>query len=93
MFAIVPAGYVGNSTKPCMDLRGLLLRHRVIASIELPKQSFKRSGTGVNTYILVIQKKSNEDDDASPGDHAYPIFISSLTHIDYELSKADTPVK
>jgi predicted RNA methylase len=93
MFAIVPAGYVGNSTKPCMDLRGLLLRHRVIASIELPKQSFKRSGTGVNTYILVIQKKSNEDDDASPGDHAYPIFISSLTHIGYELSKADTPVK
>ena len=89
MFAIVPAGYVGNSTKPCMDLRGLLLRHRVIASIELPKQSFKRSGTGVNTYILVIQKKPND----APGGDAYPIFISSLTHIGYELSKADTPVK
>jgi len=71
MFAIVPAGYVGNSTKPCMDLRGLLLRHRVIASIELPKQSFKRSGTGVNTYILVIQKKSNDD----AAGHTYPIFI------------------
>lgn len=89
MFAIVPAGYVGNSTKPCMDLRGLLLRHRVIASIELPKQSFKRSGTGVNTYILVIQKKSND----APGGDAYPIFISSLSHIGYELSKADTPIK
>lgn len=93
MFAIVPAGYVGNSTKPCMDLRGLLLRHRVIASIELPKQSFKRSGTGVNTYILVIQKKSSGGHDVAPGGHAYPIFISSLTHIGYELSKADTPVK
>lgn len=91
MFAIVPAGYVGNSTKPCMDLRGLLLRHRVIASIELPKQSFKRSGTGVNTYILVIQKKSN--DDVAPAGDAYPIFISSLSHIGYELSKADTPIK
>lgn len=94
MFAIVPAGYVGNSTKPCMDLRGLLLRHRVIASIELPKQSFKRSGTGVNTYILVIQKKSNDDDnDVAPAGHAYPIFISSVSHIGYELSKADTPIK
>jgi len=89
MFAIVPAGYVGNSTKPCMDLRGLLLRHRVIASIELPKQSFKRSGTGVNTYILVIQKKSHHD----AAGHAYPIFISALNHIGYELSKADTPIK
>lgn len=96
MFAIVPAGYVGNSTKPCMDLRGLLLRHRVIASIELPKQSFKRSGTGVNTYILVIQKKSNDVDDVddiAPGGHTYPIFISSLSNIGYELSKADTPIK
>ena len=88
LFAIVPAGYVGNSTKPCMDLRGLLLRHRVIASIELPKQSFKRSGTGVNTYIVVIQKKASA--------HAvteYPIFISAIDNIGYELTKANTPIK
>lgn len=87
LFAIVPAGYVGNSTKPCMDLRGLLLRHRVIASIELPKQSFKRSGTGVNTYILVIQKK------AAAAAAPYPIFISAIDNIGYELSKANTPIK
>jgi len=88
MFAIVPAGYVGNSTKPCMELRELLLRHRVIASIELPKQSFKRSGTGVNTYILVVQKKA-----AALVTEPYPIFISSVANIGYELSKANTPVK
>lgn len=89
LFAIVPAGYVGNSTKPCMDLRGLLLRHRVIASIELPKQSFKRSGTGVNTYILVVQKKAPAPTPAPP----YPIFISAIDNIGYELSKANTPIK
>ena len=89
LFAIVPAGYVGNSTKPCMDLRGLLLRHRVIASIELPKQSFKRSGTGVNTYIIVIQKKVPAPTPSTP----YPIFISAIDNIGYELSKANTPMK
>lgn len=88
LFAIVPAGYVGNMTKPCMDLRGLLLRHRVIASIELPKQSFKRSGTGVNTYILVIQKKT-----LAPAVAEYPIFISAIDNIGYELTKANTPIK
>jgi len=91
LFAIVPAGYVGNSTKPCMDLRGLLLRHRVIASIELPKQSFKRSGTGVNTYILVIQKKAHAPTPTLPT--PYPIFISAIDNIGYELSKANTPIK
>jgi len=91
LFAIVPAGYVGNSTKPCMDLRGLLLRHRVIASIELPKQSFKRSGTGVNTYILVIQKKAPAP--APAPSTPYPIFISAIDNIGYELSKANTPIK
>lgn len=89
LFAIVPAGYVGNTTKPCMDLRGLLLRHRVIASIELPKQSFKRSGTGVNTYILVVQKKAHTPAPTPP----YPIFISAIDNIGYELSKANTPIK
>ena len=72
-----------------MDLRGLLLRHRVIASIELPKQSFKRSGTGVNTYIIVIQKKVPAPTPSTP----YPIFISAIDNIGYELSKANTPMK
>jgi len=91
LFAIVPAGYVGNTTKPCMDLRGLLLRHRVIASIELPKQSFKRSGTGVNTYILMIQKKAVAA--TTETTEPYPICISTIDNIGYELTKANTPIK
>jgi len=90
LFAIVPAGYVGNSTKPCMELREMLLRNRVIASIELPKQSFKRSGTGVNTYILMIQKKATA---ASASTEPYPICISTIENIGYELTKANTPIK
>ena len=95
LFAIVPAGYVGNTTKPCMDLRGLLLRHRVIASIELPKQSFKRSGTGVNTYILMIQKKATAVAAAATTEttEPYPICISTIDNIGYELTKANTPIK
>lgn len=90
LFAIVPAGYVGNTTKPCMEMRELLLRNRVIASIELPKQSFKRSGTGVNTYILMIQKKTPAQ---APAVEEYPIYISAIDNIGYELSKANTPIK
>jgi hypothetical protein len=98
LFAIVPAGYVGNSTKPCMELRELLLRHRVIASIELPKQSFKRSGTGVNTYILMIQKKATAAPAvatavATDTTEPYPICISTIDNIGYELTKANTPIK
>ena len=94
LFAIVPAGYVGNSTKPCMELRELLLRHRVIASIELPKQSFKRSGTGVNTYILMIQKKAVAAAAvATETTEPYPICISTIDNIGYELTKANTPIK
>jgi hypothetical protein len=90
LFAIVPAGYVGNSTKPCMELREMLLRNRVIASIELPKQSFKRSGTGVNTYILMIQKKVTIPEALT---EPFPIFISTIENIGYELTKANTPIK
>ncbi len=93
LFAIVPAGYVGNSTKPCMELREMLLRNRVIASIELPKQSFKRSGTGVNTYILMIQKKAAAATSATASTEPYPICISTIENIGYELTKANTPIK
>lgn len=93
LFAIVPAGYVGNSTKPCMELREMLLRNRVITSIELPKQSFKRSGTGVNTYILMIQKKAAAATAETAETESYPICISTIENIGYELTKANTPIK
>lgn len=85
LFIIVPAGYVGNSNKQCTELRSLLLRNRIIASIELPKNTFKRSGTGVATYLLIIQKNTT-----SP---VYPIFMTSIENIGYNLSKSNTPRK
>jgi hypothetical protein len=86
MFVIVPAGYVGNGNKTCLEMRELLLRNRVIASIELPKNTFKRSGTGVNTYLLIIQK-------IVIGGGIHNIFISSINTIGYNLTKKDTPLK
>jgi type I restriction enzyme M protein len=85
LFAIVPAGYVGNSNKQCTELRTLLLRNRIIASIELPKNTFKRSGTGVATYLLIVQKKTSST--------VYPIFMTSIENIGYNLSKSNTPRK
>lgn len=89
MFVIVPSGYTGNTNKNCLELRQLLLRHRVIASIELPRNTFKRSGTGVNTYLLMIQKVSS----ATATITAYNIFISQVENIGYNLSKKETPLK
>ena len=85
MFVIVPSGYVGNSNKTCAELRELLLKHRVVASIELPKNTFKRSGTGVNTYLLIVEKSHCTE--------PYKILISSVENIGYNLSKKDTPPK
>jgi len=85
LFIILPSGYLGNSTKQFVELRNLMLKHRIIASIELPSNTFKRSGTGVNTYLVVIQKQDNNPKSK------YPIFISSVSNIGYNLSKKDTP--
>jgi predicted RNA methylase len=85
MFAIIPAGYVGNCNKTCSELRQLLLKNKVIASIELPKNTFKRSGTGVNTYILIVQKNEDEKNNN--------IYISQLENIGYNLTKKETPIK
>jgi type I restriction-modification system DNA methylase subunit len=87
LFVIVPAGYVGNGNKQCSELRSLLLRNRVIASIELPKNTFKRSGTGVSTYLLIVQKMQE------PMASSYPIFMTSIENIGYNLSKNNTPKK
>lgn len=86
LFIIVPSGYVGNGNKNCEELRSLILENRLIASINLPENTFKRSGTGVNTYLLVIQKKEKRIE-------PYNIFISKIDNIGYNLSKKDTPLK
>jgi hypothetical protein len=87
LFIIVPAGYVGNTNKVCSELRNLILKNRLIASISLPENTFKRSGTGVNTYLLIIQKKYNTSIDS------YNVFISNMNNIGYNLTKKDTPLK
>ena len=87
LFIIVPAGYVGNGNKVCSELRNLILKNRLVASISLPENTFKRSGTGVNTYLLIIQKKITETTDP------YKIFISKVNNIGYNLTKKDTPIK
>ena len=87
LFIIVPAGYVGNGNKTCSEMRDLILKNRLIASISLPENTFKRSGTGVNTYLLIIQKKSVSSKEP------YNILISNLNNIGYNLTKKETPVK
>jgi len=87
LFIIVPAGYVGNGNKICSELRNLILKNRLIASISLPENTFKRSGTGVNTYLLIIQKKTN------PIQESYKILISNINNIGYNLTKKETPLK
>jgi len=87
LFIIVPAGYVGNGNNNCSEMREMLLNNRLLASIELPKNTFKRSGTGVNTYLLIIQKK------VLTMTKPYEIFISSIENIGYNLTKKETPLK
>lgn len=88
LFIIVPAGYVGNGNKTCSEMRDLILKNRLIASVLLPENTFKRSGTGVNTYLLIIQKKTVF---VSP--QPYNILISKINNIGYNLSKKETPLK
>lgn len=87
LFIIVPAGYVGNGNKISSEMRDLILKNRLIASISLPENTFKRSGTGVNTYLLIVQKK------AIPVRETYNILISNINNIGYNLTKKETPLK
>jgi|688.fasta_scaffold10808_9 hypothetical protein len=86
LFIIVPAGYVGNGNRTCSEMRNLILKNRLIASILLPENTFKRSGTGVNTYLLIIQKKTFIE-------NPYDILIYNVNNIGYNLTKKETPLK
>ena len=59
LFVIVPNGYLGNMTDSCIKLRHWILSHyRLLGIIKLPDNTFMRSGTGVGTSILIIEKTS-----------------------------------
>jgi type I restriction enzyme M protein len=84
-FIIVPAGYVGNSNNNIINLRKYLLKYRIISLIKLPPNSFSRSGTGVSTYLIIINKQLQKED--------YNIHIKEVNTIGYELNKKNTPLK
>lgn len=84
-FIIVPNGYLGNSSKNTKELRSYLLSYRIISIIELPSNTFSRSGTGVSTSIIIIQKQKMTI--------PYNIFIKKITNIGYVLNKKNTPYK
>lgn len=83
MFIILPTGYLNN--KKHYELRKYLLKYRVLASIRNPENTFRRSGTGVNTYILIVQKTKMFE--------PYNIFISELYNIGYDFNSKNTPIK
>ena len=88
LFAIVPNGYLGNITSRCIQLRKLIIEnYRLIGVVKLPDNSFKRSGTGVATSILIVQNKKMR-----PNTN-YPIFIHDVKQIGYILNKKNTPIK
>lgn len=84
-FIIVPSGYLGNSNNNYTNLRKYLLRYRIISIIRLPSNTFSRSGTGVSTCILIINKTPQSND--------YNIHIKDIENIGYVLNKRNTPFK
>jgi len=90
MFIILPTGYLGNINSAFVELRKYLLKHKILAVLELPKSTFKRSETGVNTCLLVVQKMKPKTNDVV---ESCEIFISGIENIGYNLSKKDTPKK
>lgn len=85
LFAIVPGGYLGNSTTKYVR-EYLVENSRIISILKLPNGTFSRSGTGVSTYLIIVKKEKVIDKN-------YDIHISEIENIGYELSKKNTPVK
>jgi len=84
-FIILPNGYLGNSTSGITELKEYIQTFKIIAIIELPSNTFSRSGTGVSTSLLILQK--------SKVNINYNIFIKSIENIGYILNKKNTPYK
>jgi type I restriction enzyme M protein len=84
-FLIVPSGYLGNSNNNAINLRKYLLKYRIISILRLPSNSFSRSGTGVSTYLIIINKNIQSLD--------YDIHIKDIENIGYILNKKNTPLK
>lgn len=81
---IIPTGYLTNQSEAFMR-DDLLKSHRVLGVFYLPDGTFKRSGTGVDTSLLIIQKT------VVPSDEDYEIFVENIATIGIQTNKKDTP--
>ena len=84
-FIIVPNGYLGNSAKNMIEFKEYIESFKILSLIELPANTFSRSGTGVSVSIIIIQKSKPTNTDK--------IFIKKLENIGYVLNKKNTPYK
>jgi type I restriction enzyme M protein len=85
LFIIVPSGYLSNATDK--HLRKMLLdEYKIIGVFDLPTNTFKRSGTGVETSLLVIQNTKVEKGED------YEVFINKLEKIGIDTKKKNTPL-
>jgi hypothetical protein len=85
IFIILPNGYLGNTAKNTKMLREYLLSYKIIAVLEFPGNTFSRSGTGVSTSLLILQKTKIYT--------SHNIFIKKINNIGYVLNKKNTPYK
>ena len=81
---IIPTGYLTNQTEQFVR-EDLLTRYRILGVFLLPDGTFKRSGTGVDTSLLIIQNR------LVPPTEDYPIFVESIGPIGIQTNKKDTP--
>lgn len=85
LFIVLPSGYMGNSQEKYLR-EYLLEKYRIISLLQLPKNTFKRSGTGVETYMMIVQK-------IKMSNKKYNILIEKINNIGYVLNKKSTPNK
>ena len=53
----------------------------MLAILSLPQNCFSRSGTGVSTHLLIIEKTKTKIDES------YDILIEDVSEIGYDLHK------
>lgn len=82
LFIIVPRGYMTNGSDK--DMRDLLLsKYKVVAVIDLPENTFKRSGTGVDTCLLIVENVQTTSN--------YRIFLAKCNRIGIDTRLKNTP--
>jgi type I restriction enzyme M protein len=81
---IIPTGYLTNQSEAFMR-EDLLKSHRILGVFYLPDGTFKRSGTGVDTSLLIIQNT------VVPSEEDYEIFVENIGTIGIQTNKKDTP--